>query len=59
MCWQPMDIAPKTGEVVVGDFAGWPVMMAWMKDVPRKESRPEMQMSWAFLTRNGERSYEQ
>ena len=37
MCWQSMDTAPKTGEIVVGDYDGWPVMMAWMANVPRKE----------------------
>ena len=46
MCWQSMETAPKTGEIVVGNFDGWPVMMAWMQNVARKEYRESKPARW-------------
>lgn len=46
MCWQTMETAPKTGEIVVGDFGGWPVMMAWMQNVSRKDYRETKAKRW-------------
>lgn len=46
MCWQSMETAPKTGEIVVGNYNGWPVMMAWMQNITRKEYRETPPRRW-------------
>jgi hypothetical protein len=45
-----METAPTTGEIVLGDFDGWPVMMAWVSDVPHKETRQVERKWWQLST---------